>query len=89
MSGLPIGQASPLLSCKPVAVTTNDIAKREADYFRSLSVTITMSGATIRLANGRGATLVVECLGPDSFTVGGAEVNRRGLYERARAWSRR
>jgi hypothetical protein len=82
-------------------MTPNEIAKREADYLRSLPATVTVDGATITLAHDRG-TFEIECLSEDRFMIGPSptkggvqvrvteprvEVNRRELFDRARAWA--
>lgn len=82
-------------------MTPNEIAKREAEYLHSLSATMTVDGATITLAHGRG-TFEIECLSEDRFMIGPSpmrdgvqvrvteprvEVNRRELFDCARTWA--
>jgi hypothetical protein len=47
----------------------NEIARREAEYLRALPATVTLSGATITLAQAH-SMFVVECLGEDRFLIG-------------------
>jgi hypothetical protein len=83
-------------------MTPNEIAKREADYLRSLPATVIVDGATITLAHDRG-TFKVECLSEDRFMIGPSgvkngfqarvteprvEANRKVLFERARTWAK-
>ena len=82
-------------------MTPNEIAKREADYLRSLPATVTVNGATITLAHDRG-TFEIECLSEDRFMIGPSpmrggvqvrfteprvEVSLRELIDRARTWA--
>ncbi len=50
-------------------MTPNEIAKREAEYLRSLPATVTVDGARITLAHNRG-TFEIECLSEDRFLLG-------------------
>lgn len=50
-------------------MTPNEIAKREAEFLRSLPATVTVDGARITLAHDRGA-FEIECLGEDRFLLG-------------------
>ena len=50
-------------------MNSNEIAKREYEYLRTLPATVTVDGARIMLAKAH-SVFVVECLSEDRFLIG-------------------
>jgi hypothetical protein len=82
-------------------MTLSEIAKRVAEYLRSLPATVTVDGAAITLTHERGR-FEIECLSEDCFMIGPSPmkgglqarvleprvgVNRKELFDRARTWA--